>query len=143
MCIIVDANRVSVFLDKQKNESRPIHDWLSRGHGAVVYGGKLTEELSKNDKMRRLLVTLNRAGQAKEISKADILEKLTALPTNIQSDDPHIIALAQASGSRLLYTHDDNLIEDFKNANLISSPRGKIYKREENANLLTQNVCGR
>ena len=53
------------------------------------------------------------------------------------SDDSHIIALAQISGARLLYTNESSekkkrLCEDFKNRNLINQPRGKIYTSRKN-----------
>ena len=44
-----------------------------------------------------------------------------------ESDDPHIIALAQISGARLLYTNDLALQRDFRKRDLIADPRGKVY----------------
>lgn len=44
-----------------------------------------------------------------------------------QSDDTHIIALAQISGARLLFSNDKALHQDFKNKELINNPRGKVY----------------
>ncbi len=43
------------------------------------------------------------------------------------SNDLHVLALAQASGARLLYSNDRALQRDFKNKNLIDRPRGKVY----------------
>ena len=43
------------------------------------------------------------------------------------SNDQHIIALAQVSGARLLYSDDGDLLEDFKNERLINNPQGKVY----------------
>ena len=48
-----------------------------------------------------------------------------------QSNDPHIIALAQVSGARLLYSNDKALQQDFKNQDLINNPKGKIYTTNE------------
>lgn len=48
------------------------------------------------------------------------------------SDDEHIIALAQISGARLLYSNDGDLHKDFRNKNLIDNPRGKVYSTREN-----------
>ena len=44
-----------------------------------------------------------------------------------QSNDLHVLALAQVSGARLLYSNDLSLHQDFGNRDLISRPRGKIY----------------
>ena len=46
---------------------------------------------------------------------------------SLRSDDPHVIALAQVSGARLLYTKDEDLRQDFKNKEILDNPRGKIY----------------
>ena len=49
-----------------------------------------------------------------------------------RSDDEHIIALAQISGARLLYSNDRALRHDFTNKRLIDSPRGKLYSTPKN-----------
>ena len=43
-----------------------------------------------------------------------------------QSNDLHVLALAQVSGARLLYSNDLSLHQDFGNRDLIR-PRGRIY----------------
>lgn len=43
MCIIVDTNRLDVFLSSQDSEDvKPIYDWLNNKGGKIVYstGGK-------------------------------------------------------------------------------------------------------
>ena len=52
------------------------------------------------------------------------------------SDDPHVIALAQVSRARLLYSNDGDLQKDFKNKRLIDQPRGKVYSTIKNKKLL-------
>ena len=51
-----------------------------------------------------------------------------------RSNDTHVIALAQISGARLLYSNDKDLYVDFKNKHLIDEPRGKIYSTNEDKN---------
>ena len=58
---------------------------------------------------------------------------------NFRSDDPHILALAQVSGSRLLYSADMDLQQDFKNKDFINSPRGKVYSSLSHKRLLVGN----
>ena len=53
-----------------------------------------------------------------------------------KSNDEHVIALAQVSGARLLYSGDGDLRKDFKNKELIDHPRGKVYSTEENSRFL-------
>ena len=47
------------------------------------------------------------------------------------SDDEHVIALAQVSGARLLFSNDAELHKDFKSKELIVQPRGKVYSTKE------------
>ena len=51
-----------------------------------------------------------------------------------RSDDPHILALAQVSDVRLLYTNDGDLQQDFGNKSLIDNPRGKVYSTRRTRN---------
>ena len=53
------------------------------------------------------------------------------------SNDIHIVALARISGSRLLYSKDDNLCKDFKNLKVLN-PKGKIYSTFRNKALLAK-----
>ena len=64
------------------------------------------------------------------------------------SDDPHVLALAQMSGARLLYSNDKELRNDFKNRKLIHSPNGKVYStlitknfKRSHRELLARTVC--
>ena len=144
MCIIVDANKLGTFLaDPADDDSRPIHEWLDRGVGSIVYstGGRFAKEIRGRAKTR--LENYVRAGRAKLIPGslfADDERGLEARP-DLRSDDPHVLALAKAAGVRLLYTADRNLISDFKDRNFIDRPRGRVYSGARNANLLTDSVC--
>ena len=44
-----------------------------------------------------------------------------------RSNDQHVIALAQLSGARLLYSNDRNLNHDFVNPELVPQPTGRVY----------------
>ena len=144
MCIIVDTNRLGAFLaDPPDDDSRPIHKWLDRGVGSIVYstGGRFAQEIQGRVKAR--LANYVRAGRAKLIPGsrfADDERDLKASP-DLRSDDPHVLALARAAGVRLLYTADRNLISDFKDRSFIDRPRGRVYSGARNANLLTDSVC--
>ena len=144
MCIIVDANKLGAFLaDPADGDSGPIHKWLDRGAGSLVYstGGKFKEEIQGRYKDK--LAEYARAGRAKLVPEgrfADDERSLEARP-DLRSDDPHVLALARAAGARLLYTGDSKLISDFKNKKFIDQPRGKVYSGAHNADLLTHSIC--
>ncbi len=44
-----------------------------------------------------------------------------------RSNDPHVLALAQLSRARLLFTNDKELEQDFGDKALIDGPRGRVY----------------
>ena len=146
MCIIVDANKLGVFLGEPPHEdAAPIRRWLDRPRhtGTLVYstGGKFADELGYN--ARRKLADYYRAGRAHRVPASRFVQDEAALKASgrLRSDDPHVLALARASGARLLYTGDEDLIADFKNSRLIQNPRGRVYSGAANADLLTNDIC--
>ena len=144
MCIIVDTNKLGAFLaDPPDDDSRPIHKWLDRGVGSIVYstGGRFAKEIQ--DRAKTKLENYVRAGRAKLIPGNLFAgdERNLNARADLRSDDPHVLALARAAGVRLLYTADRNLISDFKDRSFIDRPRGKVYSGVRNANLLTGSVC--
>ena len=148
MCIIVDANKLGEFLaDPANDDAVPIRQWLERRNGAgmLVYstGGKFDGEVGR--KARTKLADYARAGKARLVPSHRFSEDADKLRASgqLRSDDPHVLALARASGARLLYTGDQDLIADFKDRNLIRDPRGKVYSSAANADLLTPSACAR
>ena len=146
MCIIVDANKLGEFLaNSPSDDAMPIHHWLSRraGGGVLVYstGGKFDSEVGA--KARTKLAVYVQAGRARLVPACEFSGDEDSLRTSgkLRSDDPHVLALARASGARLLYTGDKNLKADFKDPHLICSPRGKVYSSASNAKLLTRSAC--
>ena len=143
MCIIVDANRLGKLLAEPPDEDAvPIRQWLEDG-GILVYStsGKFARELGA--KARRQLANYGRAGRARLIAAERFADEERRLQQDeqLKSDDPHVLALALASGARLLYTGDKRLVADFKDAKLISKPRGRVYSSAANADLLSPTTC--
>ncbi|MYB34827.1 MAG: hypothetical protein F4X92_06840 [Gammaproteobacteria bacterium] len=145
MCIIVDANRMGGFLKEPYGEdATPIHKWLKKsGHLIYSTGGSFTDEVGK--KAMQKLMSYAQAGRASVISSKcfENFEKELRSNPEVQSDDHHILALAQYSGARVLFTGDSRLMNDFRNKNLIDNPRGKIYSDCRQATLLNQSACRR
>lgn len=140
MGLIIDANC------SHKIASTPVHDDFSpvlaallKGSAKLVYGGsKLLQEYNRVDDVRRLILRLDQAGRTLKIKSAEVDQRQNELEEAkaCTSDDPHVIALAQISGTRLLCTHDQALHDDFKNRELIRDPRGSVYQRNTHAHLL-------
>jgi len=146
MCIIVDTDKIGLLLkEPPSDDTYPILRWLEKGHGTIVYstGGVFSEELTK--RARRRFREWSWAGWATAISLERFRDDEEDLRGGdaLKSGDAHILALARASGARLLYSGDADLIDDFKNKRLIDRPRGRIYSRAANADLLTTSACHR
>ena len=143
MCIIIDANRLGDFLaNPPRADVQPIHDWLRHG-GKIVYstGGKFATDIGGT--VKRKLAEHVRGGRADQIPYTEISAAVSELQDKIKSDDPHVLALARHSRVRVLYTHDQDLIDDFKDKRFIDRPRGAIYKSARNADLLSPSLCRR
>ena len=135
MCAIVDANAAhEVFGSNQQPTTSEVGEGffqcLSRGKGKLVVGGeKLEKELDRVPKFRMWAIQAQLSGRLINKGKDRINQEAKKIKENsgIQSDDPHIIALAQVSGARLLFSNDKDLQKDFKNSTIINTPRGKVY----------------
>ena len=111
-----------------------------RGNGRIFYGGKFDAEIGSSAKSK--LTDYVKAGKARFVPPARLAPHLRALTKlTTQSNDEHMLALALASGARLLYTADQALINDFTDHRIVNEPRGKVYKRAANAALLTKAAC--
>ncbi len=142
MCMIVDASRLGLFLaDPVHEDAAPIRVWLDGRGGRIVYstGGKFAQEVVGQARIK--LAEYARAGKATVVRPESFLEDAYALEPCIRSNDAHVLALARATGVRLLYTGDEDLTDDFKDKRFIDQPRGKVYSRASNADLLTRSAC--
>ncbi|MBI4699888.1 MAG: hypothetical protein HY744_01770 [Deltaproteobacteria bacterium] len=136
MCVIIDANLAAKVFGRTTSAAfRPIFDWLEHD-GRLVYGGRLSEELERVHAAARYLLELRRQSRAKTYPADQLEAEEAAVRERCRSDDPHVIALARLSGARTLVTADRELMDDFRNRQLVPSPRGRIYDRPEHEHLL-------
>ena len=141
MCAIVDANAAHEVFGSSDEQPTGAGEgffrWLNSGKGKLVVGGKkLEEELDRVPKFRMWASQAQLSGRliSKERDSIDQEAKKIKENSILQSDDSHIIALAQVSGARLLFSNDRDLQKDFKNPAIINEPRGKVYSTLENKN---------
>lgn len=152
MCIILDANCFGNFRDKSNEDMKPIHRWLERKNGKIAYSN--TERFQsewKNSGVNYL--ELSRAGRLKLFPEQEVLKKQEELVGQLESDDPHIIALAVVAKSRVLVVQrqtdeplkggrrrakgaDTALQRDFK-----KHVRGRVYVTASHRHLLTSDLC--
>ena len=142
MCAIIDANIAhEVFGDKRPEAGEEFFKWLLKGKGRLVAGSKLLEELKRTKYRRWARQAIFYAGIFRPVIGDEVNAKTKELEQRkrkikdtYKSDDPHILALAQVSGARLLYSNDGDLQEDFGNKDLIDNPRGKVYSTRHSKN---------
>ncbi len=131
MCAIVDNNIVAeVFGDEN---SRPeagqqFRKKIDSGKIILALGGKLRSEI-EHKQFRRYWTEATKAGKVINSNDDEVQDLTDEIKDtkSCKSNDEHIIALAQISGARLLYTNDEALQTDFQEYNFVSGPGGKIY----------------
>ena len=130
MCAIIDANVVhEVFGHDRPEAGVEFFKWINSGKGKLVVAGKLKKELSRNANFLSWWEEAQRAGRTKACDDAEVDRQTQNVERSggYRSDDPHVLALAQISGARLLFTNDQDLQDDFGNSELIEPQGGNIY----------------
>ena len=135
MCVIVDANMASKFFDRDP-DLLPLWNWIRDRQAALVVGGKLLDELYQINLAADQIQAWLKAGLAHLEPYENIDAEEPRIRGRCQSDDPHVIALARASGARLLCSRDRALHRDFLNADLVNNPRGSVYQDSSHRGLL-------
>ena len=143
MCVIVDTDVLDMFISGE-DKFKPIWDWLNSGRGKIVYTDtekfKKEWELGQRTKKGSFWVDLRRTNKLKLVLAEKVSNKQLEIESEnygkTNSNDPHIIALALVSHTKLLTTEDNRLIKDFKHI-----VKGKIYREEKHNHLLTKDTC--
>lgn len=129
MCAIIDANVAGeVFGPNSAPAGNEFRAWITKGSERLICGGELLKELKRIEGFREWAKVALDKGKMKNMNEEEVETRTTQIreESNHSSNDPHILALAQVSGARLLYSNDKKLHKDFKNRDLIS-PAGFIY----------------
>ena len=136
MCVILDANSYSDFLDMEQAGMRPLREWLRTG-GKLAYAPteKFRAELENHGPMKKRFMEYSQAGRIKEVDQDEVVAKEAVL-TELASDDGHIVALALVAGVNVLVSHDRDLHEDFKRI-----VHGRVYQNERHRHLLRRDAC--
>ena len=139
MCAIVDANVAGRFFSKPPDpELLPLWKWIDDGKSILVVWGRLRDELEAIGRAAEQIRIWAQAGLVGLVPNEEVeAETASVAGTGLcVSDDEHVIALARASGARLLCSEDQLLHADFRNRELISGPRGAVYQNATHAHLL-------
>jgi len=152
VCIILDANCFGDFRDKSNEDMKPIHRWLARRNGKIAFSN--TERFKREWRNSGMNYgELSRAGRLRLVPENDVLKKQHELVGQLESDDPHVIALAVVARIGLLVVQrqldeplrggrrrargaDTALMRDFKRI-----ARGRVYVTASHRHLLTNDLC--
>lgn len=137
MCLILDASaRDQVFGRNPTAVGRELFEWLEARRTRLVLGGKLTEELTGSHSFERWAETAVSDGRVRVFNneQVDRVTRVLSADWSGESNDQHVIALAEVSRARILYADDGPLQNDFRNSELVSSPGGKLYPTGESRN---------
>ena len=144
MCAVVDKNIFHELWDRGGNAAgQGFRKVIEDGGIPLAFGGtKIKREIAppgKSSRMKAWIQQLQSAGRLNRVPDHDVDRRaqqlasgVTTASSQIRSNDHHIIALAQVSGARLLYTNDKLLTGDYRNPLIIASPRGRVYSTNEN-----------
>lgn len=131
MCAIVDINVVHQCLGKGRTEAgKFFFDWLLNGGILVVGGSKFEAEIRNDSRFLRFVNERRQSGKVRQgidRDKVDAEQQRLVRLKICDSDDQHILALARVSDTRILFTNDDALQNDFRNPSIINRPRGQVY----------------
>ena len=104
--LILDANIADeVFRPNGPEAGVKFLNWIKDGIGCLVVGGTLLEELNRTSVREWARQALS-AGLIRSVSAGKVNTRTEMLQNEgtCRSNDPHVIALAQVSGARLLYS---------------------------------------
>ena len=133
MCAILDANVAwQVFGAERPPAGRAFFDRIDSGRVRLVVGGRLRRELDRSEAFQQWRLEAERAGRITLLDDdaVDETARQLAQKNACRSDDEHVVAVAQLSGARLLYSNDAKLQDDFTDKALVDRPRGKVYSTQ-------------
>ena len=154
MCAIIDNDVLPQAFSADEAKRTPAGqaflNWLDK-RGRLVIGGQLTRELDATRAFAQWRANAVRYGRVIELNDEEVDARQGQLDASgaCTSNDTHIIAIAQISGARLLFSNDLKLRDDFKDTQLIE-PRGRVYSTRESTEvrrthrqLLEKDLCQR
>lgn len=137
MCVIIDSCCLTLVFDRNNKEHTrfaPVLNWVN-GRGCMVYGGtKYAEELAKMPRYLAIVVELRKTRHAVPVPNDTvdaISAKLKKDYPDTKFNDPHIVALAIASGCQVVCTNDDTAISYLRRLDIFRSrgmTRPSIYR---------------
>jgi hypothetical protein len=148
MCIIIDACTFSRVFGDSDEDFSPVRLWLMKGKGMMVFGGSTyAKELGKLRSYLEIVKELSRLGKVKVINKKSVdtaERRVRLMEPNKDFDDPHIVAIVEESGCKLVCTLDARADKYIRDARFYEKgKRPSIYRSKSHAHLLcARNIVG-
>ncbi len=145
MCVIIDTNMIVNYINETE-DMRPLRQRIENKKIKLISppeNNNFWGEYTENRDFTRLLIRYRNRNIMK-IIPSEKLEQAKEELNNSEIDfksneeDFSILALAKASNTKLLVTHDKPLMKDFKNPGIIG---GSIYQYKTQTKLLDSNQC--
>jgi len=141
MCIVIDTCAMHLVFSGSNGDYLPVRDWLVNGHGKMIVGGTtFYKELAKLKRYTGIIAELSRQRKVVRIDSLVVDEaekRVKALAPKKDFDDPHLIALIDESGCKVLCTEDIRSDSYVKNKKFyVKSRRPSIYRSRGHAHLL-------
>ena len=130
MGVIVDANvAAEVFSSSRTPVGDRFLQHITTGDGVLSCGGKNLAELRRVGGFREWEKTAVRFQRLRYEETQPLKQRTDVLLAMdaCESDDEHVIALADIGCGRLLFTNDRALQRDFRNPDLVNEPRGQVF----------------
>lgn len=131
MYLIVDNDVAHLLVKPDDLDGQAIRNWIM-GYGRIAAGGGLLREYRRRSREHDFVRYFNRLVGAGRVllvdcEKVDEKSKIVASAGLMRSNDHDVIALALVAHARALWSNDNLLIDDFKDAAIISRPRGVVF----------------
>lgn len=145
MCIVIDPNCIpSVFGSSasDRDDFKPINQWISRRSGKLVYGGsKWYREFSYHSRYVGIIAELERSGRVVRVNDGEVdrLQKqLERRRRHKNFDDAHLVAILIVSRVMLVCTKDKHACRFLKDKTLYPNgmARPKIYSNIKHKHLI-------
>ena len=112
MCLILDTNKYGDFLNPENEDMRPVREWIERKGGKIAYSPTDKFESELDGKIKSQFNVYRVAGKIKLFNEEEV-ENVQRDLQDLESNDPHIIALAIVANVSLLVSGDRDLHRDF------------------------------
>lgn len=142
MCVktIIDSSVAAEVWKEDTPRFALLRAWVARGDGLVIYatGGKFEKEMLRIGPTPRLAEWRRRGRLLRVPADAIAGAEREISESAIESDDPHLLAVAAAGGARVLCAADGALEADFRNRAVLPAlpdgPRRTFPHRAKRAN---------